>query len=141
ARARRLGRRVGALLPGLVGVCVLLFVVTNSLAGRALEGELALVRSEGAPLSLREVAPPSVPDNENAALLYQQAFQRLPRLAKPGAVHEPARLDQKDEGTLRIFLAEDGNQRKRVSLAQVRQALAGTDAALALARQAAAMPR
>src|SRR5438034_11000853 len=42
ARARRLGRRVGALLPGLVVVCVLLFVVTNSLAGRALEGELAL---------------------------------------------------------------------------------------------------
>ncbi len=46
-------------------------------APQALAAELARIRAAGEPTSLVEVAPPEVPDTENAAVLYQLAFDSL----------------------------------------------------------------
>src|SRR4051794_14561930 len=56
------------------------YVVLNIRAGRSLESELAQVRERGEPISLREAAPPAVPDAENAAPIYEAAFRQLSRL-------------------------------------------------------------
>jgi hypothetical protein len=142
--ARALGHRIRAVLPGLVFLCLLVDVGANVWAGRALERELALVRARGEPLSLTEVAPPRVPDDQNAALLYARAFALLPRQEQNPQVDgsEGQRLARQDELVLRQFLGErKGQPPVVVSTRQVRQALAGTEAALALVRRAAAMPR
>ena len=141
--ARWTGRRVWPFLLGLTFLLLLAFVIANARAGQALEAELQKVRAEGAPLSLREAAPLPVPEDENAALVYEQAFQRLPRLEKMPAADVPGqqRLAHEDEQVIEGFVSNDGRRQKRVSLRQVRQALAGTEAALALVRKAAAMQR
>jgi hypothetical protein len=104
---------------------------------------MALIRSQGEPLSLREAAPPPVPDDQNAAPLYEEGFHRLPRLQhsfEPGVLKQP-RLSPADESVLDRFLSEDASEPRKGSLQEVRHALAGTDTALALVRRAAAMPR
>src|SRR5262249_34314936 len=72
----RIGRLARGLLTGtawvLAALTCLLLIVTlaaNGIAGPKLEQELAQVRSRGEPLTLREIAPPPVPDAENAALV------------------------------------------------------------------------
>ena len=128
---------------GFAFLLLLAFVVANVKAGRALEAELQRVRAQGEPLSLREAAPAPVPSSDNAAPVYDRAFQQLPRLEKAPAADGPAarRLVREDEQIISRFASDDARQWRGVSLRQVRQALAGTEAALALARQAAAMPR
>jgi hypothetical protein len=42
-----------------------------------LNRELAAIRGKGEPITLTELAPPAVPDSQNAALLYQQAKASL----------------------------------------------------------------
>ncbi len=42
--------------------------------GRRLEAELSALRASGAPLTWEEAAPKPVPDDQNAAVLYQQVF-------------------------------------------------------------------
>lgn len=46
-------------------------------APQALAAELARIRAAGEPASLEEAAPPEIPDAENAAVLYQLAFDSL----------------------------------------------------------------
>lgn len=122
---------------------LLAYVVMNAQSSRALEREMASIRAQGAPLSLREAAPPPVPDQENAALFYTRAFKQLPRLenAPAGSRPEDGFFPHADEAVLERFLAEGTARRKTVTVEQVHQALAGTEPALALVRQAAAMPR
>ena len=43
--------------------------------GRRLEAELSALRASGAPLTWEEAAPKQVPDDQNAAVLYQQVFR------------------------------------------------------------------
>src|SRR5438132_11696106 len=83
--ARWVGRRAWPFLLGLTFLLLLAYVIANARAGWTLKEELQQVRAQSAPLSLREAAPPSVPDDENAARVYEQAFQRLPRLEKSPA--------------------------------------------------------
>jgi hypothetical protein len=149
-QAPGIGRRARRALAGMARsaaalTCLLLLVtlVANGTSGRALEEELARIRKRGEPLTLREVAPPPVPDAENAALVYEQAFRHLPRLE--GTSQDPGpdsiRLDHEDDAALGLFVSGDAAKREQVTVPRVRQALAGTEEALALVRQAAAMPR
>ncbi len=118
------------------------YVVTNARAGRALEAELQAIRQRGEPLTLAEAAPPPVPEEENAAPLYRRAFERLPRLRSPRQPSPgPRQLAQADELVLDRIFPPYAARRAPVSLADLRAVLEGTDAALALAREAAAMPR
>lgn len=43
--------------------------------GRELEAELAALKAQGMPLTPAEVAPKPVPDDQNAAVLYQEVFK------------------------------------------------------------------
>jgi hypothetical protein len=139
----RLARGAARGVAGLTCLLLLTTLVANGVAGRALEQELARIRDRGEPLTLREVAPPPVPDAENAALVYEQAFRRLPRTERLPPEIEPHAviLAPEDEGVLRRFMSGDAAKREQVPVARVRQALAGTEEALSLVRQAAAMPR
>jgi hypothetical protein len=142
--ARRLWRWTRLFLAGMTCTVLLSYVVVNLSAGRALERQLALIRERGEPLTLTEVAPPMVPDRENAAPLYAQAFQRLPRLtnsASGAGASAQRRLSQADQQMLTALFADDPQQREGISPADIRQVLAGTDETLSLTRQAAAMPR
>jgi hypothetical protein len=150
------------LLPLLLLLFLGVHLVVNARASRALETELLRIRAQGEPLSLGEIAPPPVPDDRNAALVYNQAFERLPALEPPprDKPQEPPRFNRGRERAITLFLSEKPRKREAsappgaaesgppgyfrsgepVSLAQVRQALEGTAEALALARRAAAMP-
>jgi hypothetical protein len=61
---------------------VLAHMVFGIVAGRQLSRELAKVKASGAPLTTAELAPPAVPDEENAALVYQRAFEIAMRLSE-----------------------------------------------------------
>jgi hypothetical protein len=149
-QAAWIGRRTRSFLSGVAWsaaglTCLLLLatLITNGIVGQALEQELARVRERGEPLTLREIAPPPVPDAENAALVYEQAFNRLPRLEKASLSGSPVtmRLAHEDETVLGQFVSDEAKKRAQASVPRVRQALGGTEEALTLVRQAAAMPR
>jgi len=64
---------------GLVLGVVLLIVslahlYINVMPKKQLERKLAKIRARGEPVTLEEAAPPEIPDAENAALVYEQAF-------------------------------------------------------------------
>jgi len=90
----------------------------NRTAGGALERELAQLREQREPLSLREAAPPQVADEENAALLYAQAFERLPRLspASPSTGRLNPQLSAADERLLKEVVPERGERSGNVSM-------------------------
>ena len=46
-------------------------------AKQELEAEVEKIRVAGEPMTLEEIIPPEVPDEENAALVYQDAFEKL----------------------------------------------------------------
>jgi len=74
---RWLWRKTWRYLLALLVLLIIGHTIFNFIAGRKLEAELARIRKSGAPLSLLEAAPPQVPDSENAAVLYQEAFKGL----------------------------------------------------------------
>gem|GEM_PF-5728011 len=51
--------------------------IFNLIAGLRLKAEFRRIRASGAPVTLAEAAPPEVPDNQNAALSYQRAYEGL----------------------------------------------------------------
>src|SRR5438874_7562315 len=109
-------------------------VILNMTSGRALESELAQIREKGEPISLREAAPSMVPDDENAAPIYKKAFLSLPRLvpASPTTGRVNPQLSPDDERLLRRLLSDRNERPGNVSMQQLREVLAGTEAALAL---------
>jgi hypothetical protein len=60
-----------------LAVLIVAHVTLNVISGRRLEAELNKLRARGAPLTLAEAAPSSVPDSQNAAVLYLRAFAQL----------------------------------------------------------------
>jgi hypothetical protein len=151
-RARAFGRWI---VPAAVAVLLrlvpvtgvaLLFLILGSLvgnviAGRALERELTAIRARGEPLSLREAAPPEVPDAENAAVVYAEAFQLLDRVEPVTRSRGQKRLGDVQEKALREFLAAKGVSASAASVPTVRALLDEAAPALERARVAAAMPR
>lgn len=69
-----------------VGVFVVILFITHtvmvSATWKRLEAELAYLKSKGEPLTLRELVGPKIPDAENGAVIYEQAFQmmKLPQM-------------------------------------------------------------
>lgn len=48
-----------------------------------IEKELAALRAAGKPVGLEDLVPPSIPKRENAALIYERAFDLLPKDTQP----------------------------------------------------------
>src|SRR5262249_38715884 len=136
-RARALGRRLAAASVVALLTLLLATAVMNEIAGRALERELAAVRAQGQPLTLREAAPPGVPDAESAALVYAEACQQLSRVEAPSLSKWHTRLGTEQEQALRDYLAAKAGTARADSASKVHALLAETAPALERARVAA----
>jgi len=97
-------------------------------AEAAIQAELQRIRAAGQPVTAREIAPPPVPDAENAALLYQKAF-------------DAPRLPVKDVDALDSLIRNAPGPERDRSVVPVRAVLARNKGVLELAYQAARRPR
>jgi len=88
------------------------------------------LKAKGEPVSISEIIPPKIPDNENAAVLYARAFELLP---KGEANSEFGRLDQ--------FVSRKDQRKNPDEWTSARRVLAKYAKALALAEAAAARPK
>jgi hypothetical protein len=122
----RVWRRVWRFVLALLALLILAHLILNIVAGRRLEAELNRIRAAGQPLTLAEAAPPPVPDAQNAAVLYQQAFDGL---SKPEA----------DEDTVSAFL-QTLPEKPRPTLAEVEAVLARHEADFRLLEEASRRP-
>ncbi|UCH34554.1 MAG: hypothetical protein JSV65_18860 [Armatimonadota bacterium] len=95
---------------------------------RARKWRLEKLRAAGIPTSMAEIAPPPVPDEENAAILYDKATKLL-------------ELDHADEEQLDQFVRNDPLGSRVRLQAEIKAILARNERALALIKRAAAMPR
>jgi len=130
-----LWRKTWRYVTAVVGLLVIAHLVLNVVAGRRLEAELARLRAEGAPLTLAEAAPPKVPDSQNAAVLYQKAFEQ--------AFAGSERRKEKEEEVVAAFLAFAVGRpahRPRPTLAEVEAMLARHEADFRLLEQGSLRP-
>lgn len=118
----------GIALAVVVALAVAYWLFVASLQ-KTLDQRLAQLRAKGLPTEWAQVIPPPVPDEDNAALLYQQAFDRRPAWRTDGT------------DTLRKFLKDDPPGTRRKLAAGVQEILARNQAALDLVRAAADKPR
>jgi hypothetical protein len=79
---------------GLIGVAVLAHAVATIVTGQRLAHELARLKASGAPVTMAQAAPPPVPDDKNAAVLYQQAFKWLPITGRAAGPEPGGEMDQ-----------------------------------------------
>jgi hypothetical protein len=139
--ARRFLRYAGRPLGILFLLLLMAYFIANAVAGRVLERELAAVRAKGEPLTLREMAPPSQPAENNAALVYQKAFDLLRNMRQADANGQIVKAPLKeDQAALMKLTSGKPGDREKVTRAEVLKVLSGTEGALALVRKAAAMP-
>ena len=96
---------------------------------RQFDDKLAELRKQGEPLTLTELAPPAVPDDQNAAVLHEQAFKLLEDI--PRATDD--RLRELFPRSAPAPTAED--------LAEARKLLAPCAPALDLIRQGTLRPK
>jgi len=84
------GRKARRILLWLCVLIVALHIGVNLWASLRLNRELMNLRNQGQPLTLQELSPPTLSDQRNAALLYQQANDLLsPEIKKILAGGEP----------------------------------------------------
>jgi len=120
------------LFAGKIGLIVLLAVVVVYLVllselRSSLQWHLNRLYAAGVPRTWAEVAPPPIPDKDNAAIRYQRAFHEL-RVAPGDLATLDSFLDDKPPGS-RVTLFE-----------QTRRILIHNQAALSLVKQGAAAP-
>ena len=93
-------------LVGFYAICVSMFAPCKAL-NMEVEKELSRIRAEGEPVSLEELAPPLIPEDENAAFIYKKAFQKMEEI--PWEVIDllwkrPSELTFEKRAALRDFL-------------------------------------
>ncbi|NOX97582.1 MAG: hypothetical protein GXO98_05940 [Nitrospirae bacterium] len=119
-------------VPGLIAAAILLigavvYTALNYSTGKALERELKALKDSGIPLTPIEVAPPPVPDEENAALLYRKAFTLM--------VREKSEEEKKAYKALVSFSQKPINWSEE-NVSTIRSFLRKNESALNLVRQA-----
>jgi len=107
------------------------YLIAVAVTGARVEGELRRLKASGAPVTLTEAAPPSVPDDQNAAVLYEQAFQWLPQESERYAG---------ERDPIALFVSPDQEKRAKVSLKSVEEILSRYGPLFTLLEQAAALP-
>jgi hypothetical protein len=123
-KRRRFWRKTRKIAFWTLAISFILHSALNIYASTLLNRELSEIRQKGEPLQFAEMEPPAVPDSENAALVYIQAFDAL-------------RLSREE----RYFLNPRKSHRTPQEQRIIEVALAKNRRALDLARRAAAMPR
>ena len=141
---RSVAKTVALCCAGLIALQVVAslagYVLMRAAAAHKAQTALARLKASGAPTTWAEIVPPPVPDDQNAAVVYDKAFAclhitRFP----PGTGPAPGR--QSDEELLHRYLRFDGYaptraERKAMEADIVRIVVANSQA-LALAREAA----
>ncbi|MHC5056255.1 MAG: hypothetical protein ACYTKD_16265 [Planctomycetota bacterium] len=128
-----------AALVGIV-VAVVWFEVSRRRSDRAriaaaeadIEKQLAAIRARGEPTTYAELAPPPVPDDENAAVLYEQAFQLMPAVVAS---------EWSNPATKEWFYVLSGDEPVEPHLPKVKAVLASYAEILPLVRKAMERPR
>jgi len=131
-RKRSLGRRAALGCGGLIVLLILLalaaYGILHFVGGRRAQRALAPLKASGAPTTWEEVIPPRVPDDQNAALLYEEAFAAFA-------------LSDWSRGTLRDYLSAGTRGERKPLEKAVRSIIADNAHALLYARQAADRPK
>jgi len=109
------------ILVGIIGPCVLLPVgayfglfffavfAPSEALNMEVNAELARIGAEGEPVTLMDLAPPPLADEENAALIYEQAFAEIgeiPEQMTDLLEMQPSELTPEHKDALQDFLAE-----------------------------------
>jgi len=97
-------------------------------ADAAIEAELRRIRAAGEPVTAKEIAPPLVPDAQNAAVLYRKAFKAVS-------------LDHADVNTVGFLIELPAGSERDSYVAPARTVLAKNRLALELAHAAARLPK
>ena len=93
------------------------------------DGKLAEIREKGEPLTLAELAPPAVPDDQNAAVLYEEAFTLLEKMPR------------ETETRLWELFPRKGPTPKAEDVTEARKLLQPCQGALDLVRQGTLRPK
>lgn len=112
-------------------VLAALWTATNIYASTLLNRELEAIRQRGEPLTMAELAPPAVPDAQNAAILYKRAETTLEKLGL--TTDEEIQMMGQDPKTNMVMSAPQLSATRRGLLQKYRPAIA-------LIRQGAALP-
>ncbi len=81
----------GAALVLLFCVGVIIYAIWPFLTGgRGVDSDLAAMKARGEPTTLAELAPPPVPESQNAASIYSKAFGLLAKARQGRTLHELA---------------------------------------------------
>jgi len=115
-------------------IAVAVYLVLLSDVNRVLRWRLGKLHAAGIPTTWAKVAPPPVPDKDNAAIIYQQAFKRLD-------VERRRYRGISDGECLRNFTADDPPSARATLYSRIQQILARNQAALRLIKQASARPQ
>ena len=94
---------------------------------RRAERAIAEIRASGAPTEAPQLGEPRIPDRDNAALIYQQAFERL-------------NLTKEDDEFLGEVATGKANLADPASRARAKSIVAANRATLRLLKQASQMP-
>lgn len=68
---------IGIVLGALILLLIALHIVLNIVFGIQLRNTIRDLKAQGKPMTIAEITPAPVPDNENAAKLYQKAFMLM----------------------------------------------------------------
>ncbi|MCK4904907.1 hypothetical protein KAS42_01500 [bacterium] len=65
---------IGIIFGSLIALIIVVNIILNIVFGIQLRNKLAELKSQGKPITIAEIVPAPVPDEENAALFYNKAF-------------------------------------------------------------------
>ncbi|MCD5397365.1 hypothetical protein LR003_00310 [candidate division NPL-UPA2 bacterium] len=126
-KLKKTGKVIGLIAVAILLIGAVVHTGLNYFPTRALERELEALRDAGIPLTLAEIALPLIPDEENAAIIYQKAFDLL----QEG--------DKEEKEAFGVFLTEKGRDRinwPEINVSLIRSLLEKNAGALSLVRQA-----
>jgi hypothetical protein len=126
-------RFAAALALVVIIIAIAVYLVVLSDLQRALRWRLDKLQAAGIPTNWSQLAPPPIPDKDNAAIIYEQAFKSL-SLTTP-------RRGLSDRECLHRFTSGRPPGTRGSLDRQMQQILARNQTALALMKQAGARPR
>jgi hypothetical protein len=68
---------IGSIFGGLIGLIIVVYIILNITFSIQLKNKLAELKAQGRPTTIAEIVPPPVPDEKNAAILYNKAFKLM----------------------------------------------------------------
>ena len=113
----------------IVGVFVLLHSVFVGGTSRRIQAELARIKARGEPVSAADLAGPPIPDDRNAAIVYQQVFNLMQSPALKG-----------DLDTVEMFCAPDYRAKTAKEWAEATAAAGRLAEVIAITEDAGKLP-